>query len=156
MLIRNIFFKYAFFVLAFVLSSLPSSYARTIDSFNDSLAITAIAQFMLDNAEDMPASNRISDARYKINDKSSCEVVSPSDALKEVESIIKSILRFFPDEELPVEEAITDLKNYLGSDSLTKCTFNKTNQYKTHKVQYFSDAGNVIHLRVDTITLVNP
>lgn len=47
----DIFMKYAFLFLALIFTQ--NSFARTITSFNDSPALMTIAQFMIDNSDDM-------------------------------------------------------------------------------------------------------
>lgn len=145
--------KYAFYF--FFLSLLASSplFARTITSFNDSPALVTIAQFMIDNAEDMAVSSRISDKKLKVNDQSACEVVSSSLVIAEVQSAIKSVLRMYPDEELPLEEAMNDLQDYVGTGSLVKCNVIQINQHKKILVSYFFDSTDKIHVKVDTVTL---
>lgn len=145
--------KYAFFVLASSLFFSSALQARTITSFNDSPALMSIAQFMIDNAEDMIASHRISDKKLKVKDPSLCEVVSPSLVLSEVQSAINSILRMFPDEELPIEEAMSDLADYIGPGPLKKCHVTQTNSQKKILVSYFFDGSDKVHVKVDTITL---
>jgi hypothetical protein len=109
---------------------------------------------MVDNAEDMPVSSRISDKKLKVPDLSICETVSSEKVLKEVASAIKSVLRLYPDEELPIEEAMEDLKDYVGAGPLKKCTVTQANQHKKIVVSYFFDAKDKIHVKVDTITLL--
>jgi len=146
--------KYAFLLLA-LCTFIPSpSYANPITSFNDSQAILTIAQFMRDNADDMPTSSRISDKKIKIKDPSTCEVVNPSVVIKEVHTAIKSVLRMFPDEELPLEEAMDDLKKYVGTGPLRHCKLVQENQHKKIFVSYFFDSTDKIHVKVDTVVLL--
>lgn len=144
--------KYAFLLFALLISS--PSYARSITSFNDSQALLTIAQFMRDNADDLASSSRISDKKMKIKDLSNCEVVNPSVVIKEVQTAIKNVLRMFPDEELPLEEAMADLSEYIGTAPLKHCKIVQENQYKKIFVSYFFDANDKIHVKVDTVILL--
>lgn len=144
---------FLFFAILISISSTPSM-ARTITSFSDSQALMTVAQFMIDNAEDMPISSRISDKKLKVPDPSICEAVSSEKVLKEVSSAIKIVLRLYPDEELPIEEAMEDLRDYISPGPLKKCTVTQSNQYKKINVSYFFDSTDKIHVKVDTITLL--
>lgn len=148
--------KYAFFMCALILFNNPSAKARAaITSFNDSPALMTIAQFMMDNAEDMPVSSRISDKKLKVMSGTVCEVVNAHTVVSEVESAINKMLRVYPDEELPVEEALSDLEIYVGQNSLKKCKVTQTNDHKKINVSYFYDSKDVIHIKIDTVTLLS-
>lgn len=144
--------KYAFLVLFTVFFS-SNVFARTITSFKDSESLTAIAQFMYDVAEDVPVSIRLTDKKINVTDLSLCAEVTADDVRSEVEKSIKKVLRFFPDDEVPFEQAIVDLEDYLDGRTYKKCTFeNKASQSQTRTV-YFTDVTNKIHLRLDNVAL---
>jgi hypothetical protein len=142
--------KYAFLFL--IISFSQSTFASHIKSFNDSQAILTIAQFMIDNAEDMPTSVRLSDVKLKVKDEAACTVVTPAEVLKEVHSAIKKVLKLYPDEELPLEEAMSDLLDYLGPGPLSKCIGNQEKFQGTVQVVYFYDSTDSIHVKVETIS----
>ena len=146
--------KYAFLFITLILTLSNPSFARTITSFNDSQALMTVAQFILDNAEDLATSSRISDKKLKIKDDSACEPVNKKQVLKEVERAIYGIMRLYPDEELPIEEAMMDLEDYLGNGSFKKCLFSQKNQHKLIQVSYFFNSAHNAQVRVDTITLL--
>lgn len=146
--------KYAFFVFLFILSFSSSIHARTISSFNDSPALQTIAQFMADNGEDMVISNRLSDKKLTVKDTSACVVVNSSEVMSVVLSAIKGVLRLYPDEELPIDEALDDLQSYVGYGSLIKCSLEQQNAHKKISVLYYFDLSHKIHIKVDTITLL--
>lgn len=144
--------KYA--ILFCVLSTFSSiTHARSIKSFSDSQAITTISEFMMDSASDTTSSYRFSDKKLKLKDTSSCVDVNASDVIKEVENAIKNVLRYYPDEELPVEEAISDLTDYLENNSYKKCIVFQTIKKQSVRSVYFFDSRDVKHVKVDTITL---
>lgn len=145
--------KYALLFLALFFSVAIKSQARTIHSFHDSQALMTIAQFMIDNAEDMRNSIRISDKKLTIKDASTCTVVSSKEVIKTVDAAILAILRLYPDEELPVDEALSDLADYLGTGPLTKCNILQKNERMKINAIYFFDKTNDIHVKVDTVTL---
>ncbi|MBC7541037.1 MAG: hypothetical protein H7281_19620 [Bacteriovorax sp.] len=145
--------KYAFLFLALSFSFSTLSLANTINSFNDSQAIATIAQFMNDNAEDMPVSVAMTDKKLKLKDSSTCTTVTSAEVLSVVETAIKSVLRLYPDEELPIEEALTDLTDYVGPGPLKKCNVVQINNHKNITSVYFFDSQDKVHVKVDTITL---
>nr|BDT28896.1 hypothetical protein BHI3_23620 [Bacteriovorax sp. HI3] len=146
--------KYALFTFIAVcsLSSFEAS-ARTINSFRDSDAITGIAQFMYDVSEDMPSSYRLTDKKINIKDFSKCTTVGADAVLDDVESSIKKVLRYYPDEDVPFEQAIVDLEDYLDHAKFKKCQFEKKNAQSKVLSTYYVDASDKIHLRVDNVLL---
>lgn len=146
--------KYAFLFL-FLSTTLmsASASARTITSFKDSDAITAVAQFMYDVAEDLPVSSRLTDKKIVIKDYSRCTDVDASLVLEDAEAAIKRVLRFYPDEDIPFEQAIVDLEDYLDHKTFKKCLFEKKTSQSRIKSTYYVDASNKIHLRLDNVAL---
>lgn len=147
--------KYALSLFIFIVAATFSvdSSARTIKSFRDSQAILTVAQFMYDAAEDMPVSTRIGDKKINLSDFSKCSDVAGSDVLFEVEEAIKKVLRFYPDEDIPFEQALVDLEDYIDNRTYKKCNFvKKSNQSKVLS-SYFVDENDDVHLRLDKIAL---
>ncbi|MBC7713798.1 MAG: hypothetical protein H7177_10695 [Rhizobacter sp.] len=147
--------KYAFSILTalFIATIAPSVEARTIYSFKDSDAIMTIAQFMYDVAEDVPVSTRLTEKKVNVPDLSKCSDVTANDVLSDVETSIKRVLRFYPDEEVPFEQAMTDLEDFLDHRDYKKCAFeNKSSQSQT-KSTYYTDVSDKIHLRLDNVAL---
>ena len=147
--------KYAFSLLIILFSASISTdaSARTIYSFRDSEAITTLAQFMYDVAEDIPVSTRISDKKINIKDFTKCTDATANDVLADFEKSVKRVLRFYPDEEVPFEQALVDMEDYLDHRDYKRCTFeNKSAQAKT-QTTYYADVSDKIHLRLDSIAL---
>lgn len=148
--------KYALSIFIFTILATFSvdSSARTIKSFRDSQAILTVAQFMYDAAEDMPVSTRMGDKKINLKDFSKCSNVPGSDVLSEVEEAIKKVLRFYPDEDIPFEQALIDLEDYIDNRNYKKCNFvNKSTQSKVYS-SYFVDENDDVHLRLDNIALI--
>ena len=68
---------------------------------------------MYDVSEDMPSSYRLTDKKINVKDFSKCTTVDADAVLDDVESSIKKVLRYYPDEDVPFEQAIVDLEDYL-------------------------------------------
>ena len=139
--------KYAFLFLASLLLNSPSLYAHPINSFDESQAIVNISHFMVDSTEDMPVSVRISDKKLSIADVSTCKDVAASDVVNEVSLAIKNVLRFYPDEELPIEDALNDLADYLGTETYKKCIFLQNNTHQNLRAAYFFNSKNIKHVK---------
>lgn len=142
--------KYAF-LFFFFLYSIPS-YSQPIKSFNDSQSILTIIHFLMDNAEDMKTSVRLSDRKYVLKNTEACAPVSSNEALKEIRIAINSIFSLYPDEELPVEEALADLQSYLGNNSFLKCISFESRGRKIIRSSYFVDSSDSVHVKIDTIS----
>lgn len=147
--------KYALVVLfsLFLVIYPDKSSARTITNFRDSDAITTIAQFMYDVAEDVPVSVRLTDKKLNIKDFSKCTDVKALEVLTHVESAIKKVLRYYPDEEIPVEQALMDMEDYLGHGGYKKCMFEKKSSQSITKSTYYVDQDEQIYVRLDNVLL---
>lgn len=147
--------KYAFSILSlsfFIMTLSSNANARSITSFQQSRAISAVAEFMYDVGEDIQLSIRLTDKKITLKDLSECSVVSADEILTDIESSIKKIVRFYPDEEVPFEEALIDLENYLDARSYKKCDFIQAKGQSLVKSAYYVSSDDSIHLRLDNIT----
>lgn len=147
--------KYALSILTLLLTlsfTTPVS-ARTITAFSDSDAIMAVARFMYDVAEDIPVSTRLTDKKIVVKDFSRCENVSAEAALSDVTSAIKRVLRYYPDEDIPFEQALVDMEDYLDHKTFKKCSFQTKTAQSLVKSSYYLDSSDKIHLRVDNVAL---
>ena len=149
--------KYALSILS--LSILIAAYstqasARSITSLRQSDAITAVAEFLYDVGEDVQESTRLTDKKIILKDLSSCVTVTSQKVLDDVHLAIRKVMRFYPDEDVPFEQALTDLEDYLDNQSYKKCTMlNKTTKSIT-RTSYFMNSNHKIHLCLDNITLL--
>ena len=147
--------KYALSILTtlIIATIAPSAFANSIHSFNDSEAIMTVTQFMYDVAEDVPVSTRLTDKKINISDLSKCSDITANDVLSDIETSIKKVLRFYPDEDVPFEQALVDLEDFLDHRVYKKCSFeNKSSKSQTKSV-YYTDVSDKIHLRLDNIAL---
>ena len=149
--------KYAFlflFIFSFFLVS-NNSFA-TIKSFKDSQNLTIISQFMQDNLEDLPVAYRINDKKLKSTQLNNCTEVTADSIIKDVANAIKVELRRFPDEELPVENALNDLKEYLDDQAFKKCEFDyQSYDHLSIHSNYYFNKENSVHVNMDIITLTH-
>ncbi len=155
-LITGLSMKYTLtflFLTAFCLTSLNSASAREIQSFKDSDALINLTQFLYDVGEDLEVSLKISDKKVTIKDTSKCTTSAAGEALTLFEKAVMKVLRYYPDEDVPFEQAMTDLNDYLNNVRLKKCLFEKETKQSLVKTTYFEDASGKIHLRIDTIHL---
>jgi hypothetical protein len=144
--------KYAvFFISLFIIFSLE---ARTITSFNQSSAILMIANSLSENSEDLKTSFIISDKKIKLNPEAKCEAVDANNALIAFKFAMDNVLKMFPDEEIPYEEALNDMKDYLDNQPLTLCKIlHKNSKHKILTLYYF-DRSDKIHLKIDNRNLL--
>ena len=114
--------KYAlsfFFMSFFIATFSTDASARSITSFRQSDSISAVAEFMYDVGEDLPVSTRMSDKKINVKDISKCVDVTSKEVLDDVDSAIRKVMRFYPDEELPFEEALSDALEGRISDAIS-------------------------------------
>lgn len=148
--------KYALFILilfSFITISSIEAKARSITSLRQSGAISTVVEFMYDIGEDVQNSIFLTDKKMNVKDFSKCTIVSSEDILDDVNSSIKKIVRFYPDEEIPFEEALADLQDYLDFQTYKKCTFVKKKSQSLVKSTYYVSSDDKIHLRLDNTTL---
>lgn len=147
--------KYALsiFCLSFIAAFSTNASARSITSIHQSESIKAISVFMYDAGEDIPGSIRMSDKKINLTDTSKCIDVTSQDILDEVNKAIKKVMRFYPDEELPFEEALLDMEDYLDYQAYKKCIFIDNNTTSRVTSSYYLNSDDKIHLRLDNITL---
>lgn len=142
--------KYAaFFISLFILTSVQ---ARTIFSFNDSIALQSISSMLTDYTEDLHVSYRISDKKNIIKDQSRCEQVGSDVALDAFKEAINAVLKVFPDEEIPYNEALNDMKDYLDVAPLTLCKYVRPGIETQVVTLYFFNNKDKIFLRIDKTT----
>lgn len=149
--------KYALsiLVLPFLIAAYSSdASARSITSFRQSDSISAVAEFMYDVGEDIPVSTRITDKKINLKDFSKCSIVTAEEVLDDVSAAIRKVMRFYPDEEVPFEEALIDMEDYLDHQSYRKCTLVKRREQSLVRSSYYANSDDKIHLRLDNITLI--
>lgn len=147
--------KYALSILSltfFATLSFDAS-ARSIYSFRQSNAITTVAEFMYDVGDDIPVSTRMTDKKINLKDFSKCVSVTSDEVMSDVDSAIRKVLRFYPDEDIPFEEALTDMEDYLDHQVYKKCTLVKKKDQSIVTSSYYVNADDKIHLRLDNIAL---
>jgi hypothetical protein len=149
--------KYALSLLClsfYIATSSIDASARTITSFRQSESITTIAEFMYDAGEDIPVSTRMTDKKINLKDTSKCVTVTSQEVLEDVDTAIRKIMRFYPDEELPFEEALIDMEDYLDHQTFKKCILIKKRAQSLVRSSYYLNSDDKIHLRLDNITLM--
>ena len=149
--------KYALSILSlsfFIATFSTDVSARSITSFRQSDAITAVAQFMYDVGEDIPESTRLTDKKINLKDLSKCQDVTSQEVLEDVDSAIRKVMRFYPDEDVPFEEALIDMEDYLDHQSYKKCSLIKRRDQSLVRSSYYLNSDDKIHLRLDNITLL--
>jgi hypothetical protein len=148
--------KYAFFVLFSSIAFSTNASALTITSFSDSPALMNVLEFVKDSGADLKVSNRVSEKKLTItsSEETKCTDVPAALVQNEIENSIQNVLRYYPDEELPLDDAYNDLQTLLGSFIYKKCIFYTSNDHMKLKTSYFYNAPGTVHIKVDTITLL--
>lgn len=145
--------KYAaFFICLFISIQISTTEARTIFSFKQSDAIQSISNILSENAEDLKVSFQVSDKKIIIKDTTQCVQVDSSVALLSFKEAMDSVLKIFPDEEIPYYEALADMKDYLDMAPLTLCKFVRAGLETQVITLYFFNTSSKIHLRIDKTT----
>ncbi len=146
--------KYALLVFSLLLSI--NIFSREINSISNSPAINEIVSFINDNREEFASYYKISDKVFEIKNYEGCSVVGDQEIAKDFSKSFKLILAKYPDEELPFDEAIADLKNFLDHKSYYRCSKVGSNSNgDAVEVHYYQSLDKVIYLRIDNIAPAN-
>ena len=73
----------------------------------------------------------------------------------DVDLAIRKVMRFYPDEDVPFEQALSDMEDYLNNQSYKKCSLIKKTAQSITKTSYYMSSNDKIHLRLDNITLLS-
>ena len=129
--------------------------ARSITSLRQSDAISAVVEFLYDVGEDVQETTRLTDKKIILKDLSKCPTVTSQDVLDDVDSAIRKVMRFYPDEDVPFEQALYDMEDYLDNQSYRKCTIIKKNKQSVTKSSYYVNSNHNIPLLLANITLLS-
>ena len=94
------------------------------------------------------------DKKINLKELSNCVTVTSEQVLDDVDSAIRKVMRFYPDEDVPFEEALNDLEDYLDHQSYKKCSLYKKDSHSVTRSSYYVNSNDKIHLRLDNITLL--
>ncbi len=150
--------KYAFSIYSlsiFISTFSTQANARSITNLRQSDAITAVAEFLYDVGEDVQATTRLTDKKIIIKDLSKCLTVTSQEVLDDVETAIRKVVRFYPDEDVPFEQALYDMEDYLDNQSYKKCSVIKKSNRSLTRSSYYVNSNDKIHLLLDNITLLS-
>jgi hypothetical protein len=139
--------KYAALFISLLL--ITSVQARTIYNINQSNALQVISNMLSEDAEDLGTSFQFTDKAITIKDVSKCTQVESKVALLSFKEAMDSVLKTFPDEPIPYDEALVDMKDYLGTAPLTLCKFLRAGLETEVLTLYFFNLSSKTHLRID-------
>ena len=142
--------RYAFFILFFLQSLMSPLLAREIKSFDDSEALTSVSAFLEEASDDSFTPTLINDKIRLISalEEASCVWVSADAIYDDVEVAFKKIARFYPDEDIPFQEALLDLEDYLDHRTFKKCTTVSVSSSVKIISNYYVDLKNEVHFSI--------
>lgn len=124
-------------------------------SLKDSSSLTIVREFMTSVRADLESYYVINDRHLKLPAKHICTMKTKADVVRLVTKSIMHTLKLYPDEELPVEEAILDLKSYLRADTYEMCTFSRVVKEEKYEHTLFYSQSGTFYLRLDFIAPLN-
>lgn len=127
----------------------------TLRNLKDSSALTEVRDFMTSVRADLESYYIISDRNLKLPARHVCVYKTKAEVLRTVTKSIMHTLKLYPDEELPVEEAVNDLRSFLRAETYEVCTFSRVvKEEKIEHTLFYSQSGT-FYLRLDFISPVN-
>ncbi len=121
----------------------PITYLKQSQSLNE------VRDFMTQVREDLESYFLIYDHPIKSGSDVECFERSKSEVLKSVSKAIFLTLKLYPDEELPVDEALSDLKGYLKEATYMECVSTKKLTNKKIENHVFSSKSGRFFIRLD-------
>ncbi|MCK6596336.1 MAG: hypothetical protein L6Q33_14140 [Bacteriovoracaceae bacterium] len=121
---------------------------RELTSLSQSESFTTIREFMAEVHEDLESYYLISDKNFKLPPEAVCVSKTKAEVVRTLTKSIMHTLKLYPDEELPVSEAVEDLKLYLYEANYKTCTYSKvTRGLRVERALfYFSNARLAVRL----------
>ena len=126
-----------------------------IKSLKDSQALTSVREFMASVHEDLETYYVINERNLKLPAKHTCVFKTKAEVVRIVTKSIMHTLKLYPDEELPVEEAVNDLKGYLRAETYEVCTFTRVVKDEKFEHSLFYSQSGTFYLRLDFVAPVN-
>lgn len=126
-----------------------------VNSLKDSPSIGVVRDFMNEVHNDLETYYVINERNLKLPTKHQCFAKNKSEVVRFVTKSIMHTLKMYPDEELPVVEAIADLKKYLKADSYEMCTFTRIIKEEKYEHSLFYSLDGTFYLRLDFVAPVN-
>jgi hypothetical protein len=146
--------KYALLIFSILFSF--NIFSREINFLSQSSSINEVISYMNDNREEFASYYKLSDKAFEIKNYEGCVVVSDKEIIRDFQKSFKLILSKFPDEELPFNDALMDLENYLDHQSYYQCSKVGSNSNGDKvEVHYYQSLNKEIHLRIDNIAPAN-
>lgn len=122
---KNIFSKIALPSLALALLLLSSmAEARTrypVRGFGQSNALSIVLDTIYDASFDFEGMYIISHNIDFLGDKRQCTTISVQVILRHFKKIFDEFISYYPDEELPYDQALRDLKKIIGTGKYQRC-----------------------------------
>lgn len=134
------------------LNSEPLAQIKTL---KDSPSLTIVREFMAEVRADLETYYVVSDRNLKLPAKHLCTVKTKAEVVRIITKSIMHTLKLYPDEELPVSEAIADLKSYLRAETYEMCTFSKVVKEEKYDHSLFYSQSGTFYLRLDFVAPVN-
>jgi len=138
--------RYAFFIL-FILFIFNIE-AKTISQFHQSKSLSTLIEFIQLSYEDQNIHLKIEDQK-PVEKIQKCHQVGSLDAETEFSNLINNVLKFYPDEELPIREAKKDFQDFIGKSQLLKCVLEKADQGK--KIIFYSNEEEKIYFYFEKV-----
>ncbi len=123
-----------------------------VDHLKDSPSISIVRDFMNEVHSDLDSYYVIQDRNLKLPLKHSCVQKSKTEVVRMITKSIMHTLKFYPDEDLPISEAISDLKMYLKEDKYEMCSFSRIIKDEKFDHSLFYSLDGAFFLRLDFIT----
>lgn len=135
--------------LAEINVELKARNSRELTSLSQSESFSTVREFMVEVHEDLESYYLISDKNLKLPEDAVCVTKTKAEVVRIITKSIMHTLKLYPDEELPVSEAVDDLKLYLYEAQYKTCSYKKVSRGLSAERTLFYFGNSRLAVRLD-------
>lgn len=138
------------FVTVMMLVLAPSAHsAQPVGGFSQSNALSIVLDTIYDASFDFEGMYIITHNIEFLGEKKKCSQVSVNMILRHFKKIFDEFISYYPDEELPYDQALRDLKKILGSGKYQRCHEVSTSAQGHIDVTHYQSLETQLWIRIE-------
>jgi hypothetical protein len=142
-----------FMLLAYLFLGPAQLYAKSDlasqKTFNDSGALTLVLDTIYDASFDFEGLYIIGHNMEFLSEKKDCEVVPTAGLVSHFKKIFKEFTSYYPDEELPYDEALSDLKEIAQGADFKRCYERQEGGRGYVEVTHYQSLSTPLWIRIE-------
>lgn len=118
-------------------------------SFHDSGALIRVLDAIYDASFDFEGLYIITHNVEFLGEKQKCEIVSSAALVAHIKKIFQEFISYYPDEELPFDEALKDLKEIAGGSDFKRCYERQEDPRAYVEVTHYQSLSTKLWIRIE-------